>query len=346
MSLSDLTYEQRRLLEGFDPALKELGFATILQEIITAVNANTAGTGLADGAVTADAIGTGAVTETKIGTGAVTNTKIGADAVDGTKVADDAIDSEHIADGAVDNAHLADDTIRQGKLDRAFTFEEFQSQPVCIGKAGAALTGATGEVGAMAFPENVFEYHIKGAGQTILGPVRIAGGIDVGLDQTDDEGLEITQGILADDKHAFVVGTSPAFYAKCKFSIQTVAGTDDCAFGFRKAEAYQANIDDYDEMACLNVISGDITVETILNGTATVTTDTTDNWADGETHTLEVYVDAAGAVTYQIDGAAPTATAAFSFDAAEVVVPFFFMLNANASQAGQVIIQEWEVGLQ
>ena len=49
-----------------------------------------------------------------------------------------------------------------------------------------------------------------------------------------------------------------------KFAIADVSDTDDCAFGFRKVEAYQANIDDYDEMAALNVISGDIKIETIL----------------------------------------------------------------------------------
>jgi hypothetical protein len=99
-------------------------------------------------------------------------------------------------------------------------------------------------------------------------------------------------------------------------------------------------------MACLNVISGNIEIETILNGGATTTTDTTDNWANDGEHTLEIYVSAAGVVTYKIDGVAPTVTAAFTFDPAEVVVPFFFMLHATASQAGAVLLESWEVGLQ
>ena len=42
----------------------------------------------------------------------------------------------------------------------------------------------------------------------------------------------------------------------------------------------------------------------------------------GVTKIFKVLVDAAGAVTYTIDGVAPTVTAAFSFDATDVVVPF------------------------
>lgn len=226
-----------------------------------------------------------------------------------------------------------------------FTFETFAAEPATQLPGGGAATGTTGDENLLLTPKNVFRYHILGAGQTIISPTKASGGIDIGLDQADNEGCEITQGITANDKHAFVIGTSAAFYAKAKFSIADVSGTDDCAFGFRKAEAFQANIDDYDEMAALNVISGNITVETILNNAATSSTDTTDDWADGETHTLEVYVSAAGVVTFKIDGAAPTTTATFTFDTSEVVVPFLYFLNAS-DLAGAVVLQEWEVGYQ
>ncbi len=290
---------------------------------------------LAAGSVSATELADDAVTEDKILDGAVTQNKIGAGAVIEAKLATDAVTS----------AKIKNDEIKQTKLNRRFTFEEFQSNPITSKIGGGAATGTGGDENVMQFEENNFEYHILGT-QTILAPSLVATGLNVGMDQTNDDGVEIGQGITAKSRAAFVVGTDAAFYAKCKFSIGTVAGTDDCAFGFRKAEAYQANIDDYDEMACLNVISGDINIETILNGGETTTTDTEDDWADGETHTLEVYVSAAGVVTYKIDGVAPTTTAAFTFDAAEVVVPFFYLLNADAAQAGQVVLQEWEVGLQ
>jgi hypothetical protein len=222
----------------------------------------------------------------------------------------------------------------------------FEDVPFSIKKDNTAVgTGATGDENILHIGGVQFEQHILGT-QTILVPVLSTGGLNIGLDQTDNDGMELCTGIVAQNRGTFVVGTDGAFFAKMKFSIATVAGTDDCAFGFRKMEAYQANIDDYDEMAALNVISGDIKIETILNNAATTTTDTTDNWADAETHTLEVYVSAAGVVTYKIDGAAPTVTAAFTFDDAEVVVPFFYFLHANAAQAGEIVLQEFECGIQ
>jgi hypothetical protein len=230
------------------------------------------------------------------------------------------------------------------KRGKKFTSIEFESIPVAQADGGGAATGTGGDENNLVVDGEAFHYHILGT-QTITAPVAHADGLNVGMDQTDNDGVEITQGITNGSKSAFTVGTDAAFYAKCEFTITDVSGTDDCAFGFRKAEAYQANIDDYDEMAALNVISGNITVETILNNAGTSPTDTTDDWADGESHTLEVYVSAAGVVTFKIDGAAPTTTATFTFDDAEVVIPFFYFLNAT-DLAGAVVLKKWEVGYQ
>jgi len=120
---------------------------------------------------------------------------------------------------------------------------------------------------------------------------------------------------------------------------------DDCAFGFRKAMAYGAAIDDYDDMAVLNVISGAITIETIVGDAATVPTDTTDVWEDLEEHTLGVYVDIDGVVTYTIDGIAPTVVAAYTFTDALVVVPFFYFLHTG-DFGEATYLRELEVGLQ
>lgn len=229
---------------------------------------------------------------------------------------------------------------------------DFDSVPAFKGKvlangttfANAAPTGATGDENIMVMPEGTLEWHVLGT-QTILAPVLVATGLQVNQDATANDGIEICGGILACNKLAFTVGTDPAFYAKLKFSIADVSGTDDCAFGFRKVEAYQANIDDYDEMAALNVISGDIKIETILNGGDTTTTDTTNNWADTTTHELEVRVSAAGVVTYKIDNLTPLTVAAFTFDDAEVVVPFFYMLN-DTDLAGNIVLTHFECGPQ
>ena len=170
-------------------------------------------------------------------------------------------------------------------------------------------------------------------------PGMTATGADYAYEQDDDDGIEwrmsdnTCKGREGIDR--FTVGKQ-AFSAELELYIADVSGTDDCAFGFAKVEAHQAAIDDRDESAVLNVISGDIKIETILNGGATTTTDTTDNWADTEIHSLKVSVSKAGAVTYQIDGAAPSTTASFSFDANEVVTPSFYLLQA-ADLSGAII---------
>lgn len=228
----------------------------------------------------------------------------------------------------------------------------FDSVPAMKGKvlangttfAHAAPTGATGDENIMVFPEGTLEWHVLGT-QTILAPVLVDTGLQVNQDQTANDGIEICGGILACNKTTFTVGTDPAFYAKLSLSIADVSGTDDCAFGFRKAEPYQAAIDSYDEMAVLNVISGDIYIETILNNGTTTSTDTTETWADAASHTLEVYVSAAGVVTYKIDGLTPSTVAAFTFDTDEVLVPFFYFLN-DTDLAGNVILTHFECGPQ
>jgi hypothetical protein len=170
-------------------------------------------------------------------------------------------------------------------------------------------------------------------------PAMTTTGADYSYEQDDDDGIEwrmsdnTCKGREGIDR--FTVGRQ-AFSAELEFSIADVSGTDDCAFGFAKVEAHVAVIDNRDESAVLNVISGDINIETILNGGGTTTTDTTDNWGDTEVHSLKVLVSKAGAVTYKIDGAAPTTTAAFSFDIGEVVTPSFYLLQA-ADLSGAII---------
>ncbi len=230
--------------------------------------------------------------------------------------------------------------------DTNYIHEFFNCQPVCSAKVGAgAATGTGGDENLMVLNDSIWEYHMLGT-QTIVAPIMGAGGVDGNsLDQTDNDGVEYCLGINAVNKGVFTVGTSEAFYAKMKFSIADVSGTDDCVFGFRKVEAYQANVDDYDEMAAMNVNAGNILFNNILNAGATTATDTTDNWADAETHELAVYVSDAGVVTYTIDGLAPTVTVEFTFDDAEVVVPFLFILNAS-DVAGAIVLKEFECGLQ
>lgn len=228
-----------------------------------------------------------------------------------------------------------------------YVYETFNHKPTTATKAdhATAATAGDGDENILRTDRNLFEYHIIGA-QTEVEPTWDANGLTIAPSLTADEGMEMTSGgIVARGRNIFTVGTHPAFFLAVTMKITDVSGTDDCAIGFRKVEAYQSAIDDYDEMACLNVISGNITIETILNDATATSTDTTDDWEDLETKTLRVRVSEAGVVTYQIDGVAPTTTAAFTFDDAEVVTPFFYFLHA-ANLAEATYLQTWECGYQ
>ena len=208
-----------------------------------------------------------------------------------------------------------------------------------------AATGATGDENVLMFNNGEQLYHHVLGTQTLITPNIVAAGLDIAQDLTNTDGMEICGAPSTGTGIEFTVGTDAAFYFSCALTITDVTGTDDLAIGFRKKEAFQAAVDNYDEMAAFNIIGGNINIETILNGTATTTTDTTDNWADTASKTLKVLVSAAGVVTYTIDGSAPTTTAAFTFDDGEVVTPFVYLLHAS-DIAEATIITTWDVGYQ
>ena len=254
-----------------------------------------------------------------------------------------------IAASAITNPKVSDDTIRPGKLNRRYLFEEFLHQPVTAKRQGGAATGATGDRNQALFPETAFEWHVKGAGQTILAPVLTATGWDISLDQTSTEGIELTNGILSRCPVAFTVGTDAAFAFAAKLKVEDASGCNPLVIGFRKAEAYQATVAAYADYAAIGIIGtanpNTIKTTTEAAGAGNTDTDTTNTWADAATKTLKVLVSAAGVVTYQIGGVAPTVVAAFSFTAADVVVAFLFFLHA-ADVAGVVELISWEVGFQ
>jgi hypothetical protein len=182
-------------------------------------------------------------------------------------------------------------------------------------------------------------------GQAIDCPAPATSGMNYAYDQTADDGWQwvmsdsVCKGREGIDR--FTVGKQ-AFSAEIEFSTDDVSGSDDCAFGFAKVDVHRPAIDDCDEMAVLNVISGDIYIETILNNGSTTSTDTTDNWADTAIHRLKVLVAKDGAVTYKIDGVAPSTVASFSFDAGEVVTPMMYVLQAS-DLAGAMVLRKLSV---
>ena len=129
--------------------------------------------------------------------------------------------------------------------------------------------------------------------------------------------------------------------------IVDVSDFDVACVGFRKQAAYTAAIQadgelitDYTDIACLNVNLGNIDTNTRINSATGTATDTSDNWADDATKTLSVLVSAAGVVTFQIDGAAPTTnTNTLTFDDGDVVIPFMaFTVAATSVDTPPVLV--------
>lgn len=254
------------------------------------------------------------------------------------------IRAKNIDRRAVSNARLGTDAPKH-----QYTFEDFRQDPIAVKRLGAgAATGTAGDRNLLGFGHNQFEYHIKGT-QTIVAPVLTAVGLDIGMDQTDNDGIEITQGILARHEHAFTIGTHGPFFFRVKVKVEDASGCDPLHIGFRKAEAYQAAYTGYADYAYLGLVGGDnpskIQTETEVGGGGTVTTDTTLTCADGATKDLKVRVDGKGQVTYFVNGVKVPISVAYTFTAALVVVPSLFFLH-GADVAGVVELIEWECGLE
>lgn len=221
----------------------------------------------------------------------------------------------------------------------------FQASPVVQSalNTGAAPTGANGDVNLMMLQEGiVMEQFIIGT-QTIIAPRMSANGLLVSLDLTVAEGAEYNFGAArSNSRHAFTIGTSPAFFAELQFRIADMDGADPYLFGFRKVEANNAVNTAYTDYATIGMIAGtsatQIVLSTELNAGGNTITNTTDLWGgDGATKTLRVLVSAAGVVTYTINGAAPTNTAAFTFDGGDVVVPFLFIKHSASPSAVDLV---------
>lgn len=235
----------------------------------------------------------------------------------------------------------------KGPVDFETTYCLFGSNPVCMtitGADGDNAGGTTGDENAMIIDGTNFEYHILGTGQTITVPAQTANGLDVRLDATDNEGMEMGEGITASSKSSFTTNTD-AFYLKVKFYLTDVNDFDIMAIGFRLAAAYNADLYAYDTYAGINVNNGTINGIDELNGGSAHETDMVEIWTDGTAHTLEVRISATGAVTQYLDGTAVDTPLVFDWSDNDTVVPFFHILG-DASAAGEVAIQLWECGLQ
>jgi hypothetical protein len=160
--------------------------------------------------------------------------------------------------------------------------------------------------------------------------------------------IEITEGNTVNSKNAFVVGTSPAFFVQAGFNINTLANVTDLYVGFRKVQTYQATVPaGYTDYATIGVHStaGHIQLQTQAASGGNTVTDTTNLATAGTNFTLQVNVSAAGVVTYLINGAAPTVTAAYTLTGALTVVPYI-VYSTPAGGHTEVDLVSYQCGFQ
>lgn len=216
-----------------------------------------------------------------------------------------------------------------------FLRDDFGVQPAAIKNDGTtAASGTTGDTNILTSAKGQYEYFILGAGQTIKVPVWVAAsGLNIALDATDDEGLELTAGIGALSSGSFTIGTDRAFYVKATLKSTDASGSDELLVGFRKNQAYQTAYTSYTDYAAIGLVTsadpGAISIKTRLNSGSAVTQDTTATWADSATKTFKVVVLDDGYVRFYLNEADPPVTITnFQFDTGDVVNWFVRHLHA------------------
>lgn len=222
-------------------------------------------------------------------------------------------------------------------------FSNFRQEPFSSKRGGGAATGATGDRNTLLVPNGSdhsagFEWHVKGT-QTILAPSLGTNGLDIGMDQFLADGLELHNGLTSRCPVALTVGTHSGFVS-AKVKIEDVSGCANLLLGFRAAAAYAADHNDYTDLAAIGCVAGAIHCVTILNNAATVSTDTTNTWADLAEKRISVLVSRSGVVSFEVDEAKPTTVPSFTFDSGDVLVPFLVFTHA-ADLAGAVELTEW-----
>lgn len=217
-------------------------------------------------------------------------------------------------------------------------------------------TGATGDSNLYTlFGLNTLSLlsHVKGAGQTLVLPTEDAtnGWLLLGLDAAVSEGVEYLVGGKESIHNPFAMtipagqGSGPGNkFIRLKFQTDDVANLAECAVGFRN-DAFEANLDDYTDLACLNIqydtTAAFIRHETILNNGTTAVTETGLELADDTDVVLEVRMFG-NSPRFFVNGNEVVRTS-MVFDEDDVIYPFIFWLQ-NATAGSIFGVKELTVG--
>jgi len=248
---------------------------------------------------------------------------------------------------------------------RKFTDVNFEAtgQAIQLLSTGAVVAGGDTDVNwiLMGSPPEQFECSTLAASTEKLWKKHATlTGIVPPVDATNNEGFELTQGILAGAKSRFTVGTDPAFYFSCRLGLTTVADYDVLVAGFRgklttgpEAYAAVASVDTpaeiitaYDTVGGVNVQSGTLHGVTRLAAGTGVDTTLTTTWADAAVKTLTVKVSAAGVVTAAVDGTALADFVSVTFAAGTVVSPYLLGVKGQNGATSTLQLKRWTCGYQ
>ena len=246
------------------------------------------------------------------------------------------------------------ETIREDRnIEEDFTAPLVWSAVDQEGHIPLASAPVAGDEIAFKTDKHTFLSHVQSVNGTVAWalPYTSSNGLELNVDDNATDGIlgwEFTHSLLSGHKSAYTVGSFPEpdkkVFFEVAFNETDISDITKLFVGWRKAEAFQADIDDYDELAAIGIdSSANIDIITILNNAATSTTDTTDNKTEGTAITLKVVVDNDGRVEFLLNGAAPTTVPAqFTFDSGEVLIPFVHFV-ANTGDPG-AYISSWKCG--
>lgn len=253
-------------------------------------------------------------------------------------------------------APLAGGTTTTGNLQNTsqLVYCVFGAAPVCSAAAGTAAVATSSNTNNLIFNDgNAFEiFNQTNVGQPAptLSNNPVGSGLSfAAVINAGSLGIEMTNGHQANCKTNRTCNSSPAFFLKATFIITTDNLVNQLFIGFRKQQSYTATLTSYTDYATIGISGTNspakIQIQTQTGSGGQTTTNTTNTWASGATHTLGVFVDASGNVTYTIDGSAPTATAAFQFASGKNVIPFMWYVTPAGGSA-EVDITSWIFGNQ
>ena len=232
--------------------------------------------------------------------------------------------------------------------DQKYLFDNFQVQPISAAVGGGAATGVAGDNNVLYTANAQYEWNVIGT-QTILAPKLDTFGLNLVQDNTAADGIELCVGQTSLSPMAFTIGSDAAFFMTFVFKVQDASGTNPGIIGFRKAQAFDATLSNYTDFASIGIVGtanpNTLKIQTQIATGGVVTTDTTQTVADAATTALTIKVSSAGVVTYQVNYAAPTVTAAYTFANALVVIPFIRFTEA-ADVTTQFSTNYLEIGFQ